>query len=70
VDFSKEAYLYILATMFALGTMLYQQDDEKKERAIYYLSKTVINYEIRYTPIERIYFGIVFATKKLRRYLL
>lgn len=34
--------------------MLAQKDDEGKERVIYYISKTLINYEIRYTPIDKI----------------
>ena len=56
--------------MYALGEMLCQNDDENKERAIYYLNKTLVDYETRYTPMEKLCFGIIFATKKLRHYLL
>jgi len=70
MDFAKPTYLYISATLYALGAMLRQKDDETKERAIYYLSKTLIDYETRYTPMKKFCFGIFFATKKLRHYLL
>jgi len=50
--------------------MLCQKDDENKERVIYYLSKTLVHYETKYTPMENILFGIIFAIKKLRHYLL
>ena len=43
MDFSKLAYLYISATLYTLEAMLYQKDEENKERAIYYLSKTLID---------------------------
>ena len=50
--------------------MLCQKDTENKERAIYYLSKILIDYETRYTPMEKICYGIIFTTEKLRYYLL
>lgn len=70
MDFSKETYLYISTTLYALVAMLCQHDDQYKERVIYYLSKTLFNYETRYTPMEKLCLGIVFATEKLRHYLL
>jgi len=50
--------------------MLSQKDLENKERAIYYLSKILIDYETRYTPMEKLCYGTLFAAKKLRHYLL
>ena len=37
---------------------------------MYYLSKNLIDYETRYTPMEKLFFAIIFDTKKLRYYLL
>ena len=70
MDFSKPTYLYISATLYALGTMLGQKDTKNKERAIYYLSKTLIDYETRYASMEKICYGIIFTNEKLRHYLL
>lgn len=62
--------LYITATPTALGALLAQLDDTGKERAIYYLSKTLVGYELNYTPMEKACLAVVFATQKLRHYML
>jgi hypothetical protein len=44
--------LYVSTTETALGAVLAQHDDTgKKEKAIYYLSKTLLDYETRYSHI-------------------
>ncbi|RVW90251.1 Retrovirus-related Pol polyprotein from transposon 17.6 [Vitis vinifera] len=53
----------------ALGCMLAQIDDLGKERAIYYLSKRMLEYEMRYVMIERLCLALVWATKRLRHYM-
>ena len=40
------------------------------ERAIYYLRKKMLDYETRYTTLEKAWLALVWATKKLRHYLL
>ncbi|XP_021730594.1 uncharacterized protein LOC110697536 [Chenopodium quinoa] len=40
-----------------------------KEIAIYYLNKKFLEYETRYTPLERAFIALIYATKKLRHYL-
>ena len=49
--------------------MLAQIDDSGKERAIYYLSKRMLEYECRYIMIERLCLALVWATRKLRHYV-
>ena len=49
--------------------MLAQEDNDKSERAIYYLSKRFHDYETRYTPIENSCFALVWAIQKLRHNL-
>lgn len=63
--------LYISATDTALAAVLAQHDDSgKKESAIYYISKSLVDYEQRYSPIEKQCLAVVWATSKLRHYLL
>ncbi|WKA12989.1 hypothetical protein VitviT2T_030330 [Vitis vinifera] len=45
--------LYLSVSDVALGCMLAQLDDSGKDRAIYYLSKRMLDYETRYVMIER-----------------
>ena len=50
--------------------MFAQENDEKNERAIYYLSKRFHDYETRYIPIEKSCFALVWAVQKLRHIIL
>nr|CAN61210.1 hypothetical protein VITISV_014941 [Vitis vinifera] len=53
----------------ALGCMLAQIDDSGKERAIYYLNKRMLEYEVKYVMIERLCLALVWATRRLRHYM-
>ncbi|RVW94945.1 Retrovirus-related Pol polyprotein from transposon 17.6 [Vitis vinifera] len=53
----------------ALGCMLAQIDDLGKERAIYYLSKRMLEYEVKYVMIKRLCLALVWATRRLRHYM-
>ena len=66
----KPLILYLSVTDTSMGCMLAQENDAKVECAIYYLSKKMMDYEARYTPLEKTCWGLVWATKKLRHYLL
>ena len=50
--------------------MLTQEDNDKNERTIYYLSKRFHDYETRYTPIEKSCFALVWVVYKLRHIVL
>ena len=61
--------LYLSVSDVALGCMLAQLYDSGKERAIYYLSKRMLDYEMRYVTIERYCLALVWATPRLRHYM-
>ena len=61
----KPLILYISATESALGALLAQLDEHVKERAIYYISCTLVSYEVNYTSIEKACLAVVFASQKL-----
>ena len=61
--------LYLSVSDMALGCMLGQIDDSGKERAIYYLSKRMLEYEMIYVMIERLCLALVWATRRLRHYM-
>lgn len=66
----KPLILYIFTTNSSLGILLAQEDNNNKEWAIYYLSRILISYELNYNIIEKYCLGIVFASQKLRHYIL
>lgn len=54
-----------------MGCVLGQHDKiGKREQAIYYLSKCFVDYETRYTPLEKTCLSLVYITKRLRHYFL
>ena len=61
--------LYLSVSDIALGCMLAQLDDSGNERAIYYLSKRMLEYECKYLMIERLCLALVWATRRLRHYV-
>ena len=61
--------LYLSVSDMALGCMLAQLDDSRKKQAIYYLSKRMLEYEMRYVMIECLCLALVLATRRLRHYM-
>ena len=51
--------MYLSVSNMALGCMLAQLDDSRKKRAIYYLSKRMLEYECIYIMIERLCLALV-----------
>ena len=58
--------LYLSISDIALGCMLAQLDDSDRERVIYYLSKRMLDYEMRNIMIEHFCLALVWATQRLR----
>ncbi|XP_074315668.1 uncharacterized protein LOC141651875 [Silene latifolia] len=65
----KPLILYIAAQERSLGAMCAQEIEDRKERALYYLSRTLVGAELNYSPIEKICLALVFAIQKLRHYM-
>lgn len=62
--------LYISATDESLGCFLAQDDDEGRERAIYYVSRLLTITEKRYPPIEKLCLALFTASVKLHHYMI
>uniref|UniRef100_A0A2N9H6P2 Integrase catalytic domain-containing protein n=1 Tax=Fagus sylvatica TaxID=28930 RepID=A0A2N9H6P2_FAGSY len=67
----KPLLLYLSTTDTAMGALLAQYIEEsRKENAIYYLSKKMTEGETKYSTLEKTCVALVWATQKLRHYLL
>ncbi|XP_060200582.1 uncharacterized protein LOC132628835 [Lycium barbarum] len=66
----KPLILYIAAHERSAGALLAQENDEKKENALYYLSRMMTPNEINYSPIEKLCLALVFSIKKMKHYFL
>lgn len=63
--------LYLTVNETAPGAMLVQHlAQSRKEYAIYYHSKKLLPCEQNYSPLERSYVALIWATQKLRHYML
>jgi len=65
----KSFFFYVKAMDHSLGALLTQKNDKDHEQAIYYLSRTLIEAEFRYNPIEKKCLAFIFAIQKTRYYL-
>ena len=63
-------WLYVLAIEHAFGVMLAKKEEDDKERAIYFVSRILKDYETRYKPIENLCQCIVFAIERLKNYMI
>ena len=67
----KPLLLYLTTTDTAMGALLAQYLEEtRKENAIYYISKKMMPYKEKYSPLEKTYVALIWATRKLRHYML
>ena len=55
----KPLFLYLSIIEDAVRRILAQEDDDKNEKAIYYLSNRFHDYKTRYTPIDKSCFALV-----------
>ncbi|XP_030930797.1 uncharacterized protein LOC115956615 [Quercus lobata] len=54
-----------------MGALLAQYlEESRKENAIYYISKKMLAYEEKYSPLEKTCVALVWATRKLTHYML
>ena len=67
----KPLLLYLTTTDIAMEALLAQYlEESRKENAIYYISKKMLLYEEKYSRLEKICVALVWATRKLRHYML
>jgi len=53
-----------------MSAILMQEDDQKAKKPIFYASKALVNYQLKYTEIERQCFALVFLIQKFCHFLL
>jgi len=67
----KPLLLYLTTTYTTMGALLAQYlEESRKENAIYYISKKMLSYEEKYSPRKKTCVALVWATRKLRHYML
>ena len=60
-------FTYIVVASHAVSLVLIQVDN-RIQRPVYYVSKSLHDAEVRYLPLEKAIFALVHATRKLPHY--
>ena len=69
-DYSRDFLIYVATSMKTIGMVLVQEDKELHEHVVYYLSRNLIDAEIRYSHVEKLALTTVHAVQRLRHYIL
>lgn len=69
-DWNRPFHVYVDTSAFAIGVVLSQKDDNKKDYPIYFASRQLSLAERKYTTTEREALGMVYSCKKFRHYLI
>ena len=62
----EDLFMYLSVSDHAVSVMLLK--DQGVQHPIYYISKTLVDAETRYLPLEKLVFALVHATRKLPHY--
>ncbi|CAN1298933.1 Transposon Tf2-6 polyprotein [Linum perenne] len=62
-----ELYLYVAIAATAVSSVLVKRSD-KEERPVFYTSKSLVDAETRYSPLEKSAYAVIIASRKLRPY--
>ena len=69
-NYSKDFLLYISASTTTIGMVLVQKDLNGQEHVIYYLSKSLLDSETRYSHVEKITLATVIVVQSFHHYIL
>ena len=64
-DYSRNFLLYLVTSTSSLGMVLVQVHSDDSEHVIYYLSKSLIGPELRYSHVEKLSLAEVFVVTRL-----
>ena len=62
----KDLFMYLSVSEHAVNALLLR--DQGMQQLIYYVSKTLVDAETRYLPLEKLVLVVVHATRKLPYY--
>ena len=65
-EINEDLFMYLLVSKHAVSVVLLR--DQGIQHPIYYISKTLVDAETRYLPLEKLVLALVHATRKLPHY--
>ena len=65
-DPEEDLFMYLLVSNYVVSAVLLR--DQGVQHPVYYISKTLVNAETKYLPLENLVLALVHATRKLPHY--
>ena len=62
----EDLFMYLSVSEHAVNAVLLR--DQGVQQSVYYISKTLVDVETRYLPLEKLVLSLVLATRKLPQY--
>ena len=62
----EDLFMYLSVSEHAVSAMLLR--DQGVQQPVYYISKTLVDVEMRYLPLEKLVLALVHTTRKLPHY--
>ena len=59
----EDLFMYLSVSKHAVSAVLLR--DQEVQKPVYYISKTLVDVETRYLPLEKLVLTLVHATRKL-----
>ena len=59
----EDLFMYLSVSEYAVSEVLLR--DQGVQQPVYYISKTLVDAEMRYLPLEKLVLALVHATRKL-----
>ena len=69
-DYSRDYFLYLVASDYTIGMVLVQEDDAHDEHVVYYLIRSLTPTKIKYQHVEKLALAAVQAVQHFRHYIL
>ena len=65
-ELGEELFMYLSVSEHVVSAMLLK--DQGVQQPVYYISKTLVDVETRYLPLEKLVLALIHATRKLPQY--
>ena len=67
-EVSETLFVYLVVSDVSVSAALFKEDDNRKQRLVFFVNKSLVDAETRYNHLEQAALALWVATKKLRPY--
>ena len=68
LDIGETLFIYLAVLDIAVSVALFKENEDEKQRLVFFVSKSLVDVETRYNHLEQAALALQIAAKKLRPY--